>query len=128
VLAQLTFHRIDEAKLELVDLSLITVNGETCLISVHRLTQEAYFDRMSLRDRRAAFRVLIDLLQDSFSRTAGRHLYTRWKLCSSLIQHVQALIDRYTELGSVKFFAPSEPLTYLIANASWQVNHLHIHL
>lgn len=110
---------IDEAKLELVDLSLITVNGETCLISMHRLTQQAYFDRMSLEDRREAFKVLIDLLQDSFSRTAGRHLYTRWKLCSSLIQHVQALVDRYIELGNIDFFAPFEPLTYLIANASW---------
>jgi hypothetical protein len=122
-LLKLTFHRTDEAKLELVDLSLITVNGETCLISMHRLTQQAYFDRMSLEDRREAFKVLIDLLQDSFSRTAGRHLYTRWKLCSSLIHHVQAFVDRYIELGNIDFFAPFEPLTYLIANASWQVYH-----
>ncbi|KUJ20454.1 uncharacterized protein LY89DRAFT_771365 [Mollisia scopiformis] len=120
--------RIDEAKLEFVDLSLIAVNGETRLISMHRLIQEAYFDWMSLEDRREAFEGLKDLLQDSFSRTAGRHLYTRWKICSSLIQHVEALVTRYTELGSVEFIVPSESLTYLITNASWQVNRLYIQL
>ncbi len=114
-------NRLDKAKLELVNLSLVTLSGESSLISLHRLTQQAYFDRMTLEDRRAALQVLVDLLQDSFSRTAGRHLYTRWKLCSSLIQHVQALVGRYMELGHVEFFAPFEPLTYLIANASWQV-------
>ena len=112
-------YRLDGAKQELVNLSLITLNGESSLISMHRLTQQAYFDRISLEDRRSAFRVTICLLQDSFSRTAGRHLYSRWKLCSSLIQHVQALMCRYTDLGNVVFFAPFEPLTYLIANASW---------
>lgn len=79
---------------------------------------------MSLNDRRSAFEVSVSLLQDSFSRTAGRHLYSGWKLCSSLIQHVQALVQRYTDLGNVEFFAPFEPLTYLIANASWYDFHM----
>ncbi len=112
-------HRLDEAKIELVNLSLITLNGDTSLISMHRLTQQSYFDRMSLENPRSAFKVTVGLLQDSFSRTAGRHLYTRWKVCSSSIQHVQALVERYMDLGNVEFFAPFEPLTYLIANASW---------
>jgi hypothetical protein len=115
----LTLCSRDEAKQELVSLSLVNLNGEASLISLHRLTQQAYFDLMNLEDRRTAFEVLIDLLQNGFSRTAGRHLYTRWKLCGSLIQHVQALVDRYMELGDTEFFAPSEPLTYLIANAAW---------
>ncbi|PVH79565.1 hypothetical protein DL98DRAFT_572409 [Cadophora sp. DSE1049] len=110
---------LDEAKIELVNLSLITLNGESGLISMHRLTQQAYFDRMTLEDRRSAFKVPVGLLQDNFSRTAGRHLYTRWKLCSTLIQHVQAFVDRYMDLGNTEFLAPFEPLTFLIANASW---------
>jgi hypothetical protein len=97
-------YRYDDAKSELVSLSLISLNGEASLISLHRLTQQAYLDRMTLEERRGAFRVLIVLLEGSFSRTAGRHLYTRWKLCSSLIQHVQALGDRYIELGKLDFF------------------------
>lgn len=62
------------------------------LISLHRLTQQAYFDPMTLADRRTAFEV---------------------------IQHVQALANRYGELGNLAFFSSSEPLTHLITNAVW---------
>jgi hypothetical protein len=112
-------YSLDEAKQELFSLSLVNLNREASLISLHCLTQQAYFDLMNLEDRYTAFKVLIDLLQNSFSRTAGRDLYTHWKLGGSLIQHVQALVDRYVKLGHTRFFAPSEPLTYLIANAAW---------
>ncbi|KAJ5803463.1 uncharacterized protein N7503_005913 [Penicillium pulvis] len=112
-------NQYDEAKLELADLSLISLNGEASLISVHRLIQQAYINRMSEDDYKATFKVVVDLLQGSFSRDAGRHLYTRWELCSSLIQHVQAFAEMYDSLGGPDLFQSYEPLTYLIQNAAW---------
>ena len=115
----LTVWSYDEAKLELANLSLILLNGDASLISINRSIQEAYLDRMSEEDYRVAFKVVVELLQGSFSRDAGRHLYTRWELCSSLIQHIQAFGEKYILLGGSDFFQPYEPLTYLIQNAAW---------
>lgn len=111
--------RFDDAKIKLVELSLISLNGGESLISVHRLIRDAYFDRMSLEQRLQAFSINIGLLKGSFSRKAGRHLYDRWALCSRLIQHVQALGDRYNELEKTTFYSPSDDLTVLITDATW---------
>lgn len=86
---------------------------------MHRLVRQACFDRIALQDRRSAFRVTVGLLQDMFSSTAGRYLFTRWELCSSLSQHVQAFVERDMDLGNREFLASFEPFTFLIANASW---------
>lgn len=79
---------------------------------------------MSEEDYKATFKVVVELLQGSFSRNAGRHLYTRWELCSSLIQHVQAFSELYNAIGGPLFFGSYEPLTYLIQNAAWCVPFL----
>ena len=47
----------DNAKIELLGLSLISINDETEVISLHRLTQAAFFDQMSEHEREETFNV-----------------------------------------------------------------------
>lgn len=95
-------------------------------MSIHRLTQEAYFDRMSDTQKLDAYTVVLNLFHNPFSRKAGSHLYSRWDTCSKLIQHVQALGDRYRELGETKFFPPQEIMTIVFNDAAWLVTSIQL--
>ncbi|KAI1171207.1 P-loop containing nucleoside triphosphate hydrolase protein [Nemania sp. FL0916] len=88
--------KFEEAKLELLDLSLIRINGETGLISVHRLIQQAYFDQMTSQARQEAFYITFMLLRKAFPDIQGdiqreADSYDHWPACAQLHQHVQAL-------------------------------------
>lgn len=88
--------RFEKAKLELLDLSLIKINVETGLISIHRLVQQAYFDQMTAEARLSAFHVICALLRKAFPDREGEtHLFKRWAICEQLHQHVQALCKVY---------------------------------
>ncbi|KAM0421250.1 hypothetical protein ACHAPT_010972 [Fusarium lateritium] len=54
--------RFEDAKLHLTELSLTELNGDTGLMSIHRLIQFAYLERMSPEPQ----------------RSAHTHLYTKW--------------------------------------------------
>lgn len=61
-------------------------------MSVHRLIQQAYLDRMSQDLRRSTFQMLVQLLRKAYpSRDGKTHLYRRWERCQQLEQHVQAI-------------------------------------
>lgn len=71
----------EEAKTELADLSLIRLNEESGEISIHRLTQEAFLDRMSKEDRVKTFEMVLRLFRKAFpDRKGHNHLFTRWQL------------------------------------------------
>ncbi|KAI0104343.1 hypothetical protein GGR51DRAFT_522349 [Nemania sp. FL0031] len=109
----------EDAKIELLDLSLININPQTSFMSIHRLTRDAYFDRINEEQKSAAYAAVLSLLHEPFSRKAGSHLYTRWDTCSKLIQHVHALGDRYLQLGETKFYPPEELMTIVFNDAAW---------
>ncbi|KAI1108245.1 P-loop containing nucleoside triphosphate hydrolase protein [Nemania sp. NC0429] len=84
--------RFEEAKADLLDLSLIRINSETRLISIHRLVQQAYFDQMTTESRKDALNVTFSLLRKAFPDRKGEtHLFNRWGICEQFHQHVQAL-------------------------------------
>jgi len=101
---------------------LIAINPETSMITIHRLTREAYFDSMERQDRLEAFKIVLGLFQKPFSRPAGSNLWNRWDVCSRLIQHVQALSERYVELGATDFYSPNPELSSLFNDAAWSVS------
>lgn len=106
--------------MELLDLSLIRINEETGLISLHRLTQRAFFDRMSKEQREDAFRVAFPLLREAFpGRQGHHHLYTRWQICKQLRQHVLAFQAQYDFLRKDGFSEQDAKFTWLIRDTAW---------
>ena len=86
----------DNAKTKLLGLSLIRTIDETGHISFYRLTQAAFFDRMSEHQREKTFKVALSLLHKGFpGREGHHHLYTRWQTCEQLRQHVLAFQTQY---------------------------------
>ena len=112
----------DNAKTELLALSLISINDETGLISFHRLTQAAFFDRMSEHEREEAFKVALSLLRKAFpGRQGHNHLFTRWETCEKLRQHVLTFQAQYEILRNDGFSEQDEMFTWLICDTAWQV-------
>ena len=110
------------AKTELLGLSLISINNETGLVSLHRLTQVAFFDRMWKPEREEAFKVALLLLREAFpGRQGHHHLWTRWHTCEQLRQHVLAFQAQYEILRKDGFSEQDERFTWLICDTAWQV-------
>ncbi|PVH69154.1 hypothetical protein DL98DRAFT_439632 [Cadophora sp. DSE1049] len=112
----------DDAEEELYYKSLIRINADSGTLSIHRLTQEAFYCFLSREQKQEAFLVALQLLSHSFpKRLHGRHLYHSWNICSQLIHHVDALQEQYEEL-KVEGFDTQEPnFAILAADASWLV-------
>ncbi|KAL8647404.1 MAG: hypothetical protein Q9210_005582 [Variospora velana] len=114
------FLPFENVKLELLNLSLIRINEETGLISLHRLTQHAFFDRMSEQERKDAFKVAFSLLREAFPGQQGHHhLYTRWQTCEQLRQHVLAFQAQYEVLRKDSFSEQDPKFTWLICDTAW---------
>ena len=110
----------EEAKLELLYLSLIKINPNTGLISIHRLIQEAYLDQMSHESRLSAFTMIFSLLRKSFPPRDGHtHLYKRWAICEQLCQHVQALHNLYFSIEANALFRQKAQYQHLIRDNAW---------
>jgi len=115
-------HRFEEASDRLRDLSLIRINDETIFLRIHRLIQEAFFDRMEYEHRIDAFKIALKLLRDAFPGRSGHtHLYTRWQVCKQLRQHVLAFQSRYEQLKEQGFSSQEESFIRLICDYSWSV-------
>jgi NB-ARC domain len=112
----------EDAKLELLDFALINLNPATSLISIHRLTQWAYLDRLSYEDCCKAFKSTLHLLRNAFPRQGnGKHLRAQSAICQKLIQHIQAFSDHYEELRKEGYAEYDEDLILLFSDAAWYV-------
>ncbi|KAJ8130610.1 hypothetical protein O1611_g3019 [Lasiodiplodia mahajangana] len=112
--------RFEEAKLKLLDLSLIRVDAEAGLISVHRPIQQAYFDQMTNDSRLSAFNVSSTLLRKAFPHWHDRtHLYKHWTTCERLHQHVQSLHKIYTWMKAHRRPPQSSEYQTLIRDDIW---------
>lgn len=115
----------EDAKLELLYLSLIKINPGTGLISIHRLIQEAYLDQMSPESRLSAFTMAFSLLRKEFPRRDGHaHLYKRWATCEQLRQHVQALHNLYSSIEAKDMFKQKVQYQNLILDNAWYVYYV----
>lgn len=95
------------------------MNEEAGDISIHRLTQDAYFDRMSDECRIAVFRVALILLRIAYPNRGFSHFYTRWPICEKLRQHVLFFQGRYETLMKAKFSCQDEDFTRLLCDSAW---------
>lgn len=101
-------------------MSLIKINDETGLMSIHRLIQQAYLDQMSHNLRCSSFQMMIQLLRKAFPVRVGKtHLYRRWEKCQQLEQHVQVIHDRYKSLKENGLVEAGVEYRQLIRDTSW---------
>ncbi|KAK4076770.1 uncharacterized protein Triagg1_4373 [Trichoderma aggressivum f. europaeum] len=114
--------RVEDAKSELLDASLVRINPETGLMSVHRLLQHAYFLDMSTAARKISIHNILVLLRAYFPKNDGaNHFYSQWNRCAALHHHIQALRDK---VAALKLTEPLENddqklYTELIINDIW---------
>lgn len=107
-------------------MSLIKINDEIGLISIHRLIREAYYDHLSEEKRRDTFRVAYLVLCEAFpKRTLRRQMYEVWETCEQLIHHIEATQDRYEELRLTGLNVQDPAFNILLADASWYVRLSH---
>ncbi|UKZ49079.1 hypothetical protein TrVGV298_003318 [Trichoderma virens] len=98
-------HRVEDAKGELLYASLVRINPETGLMSIHRLLQHAYFLGMSIAARKISIHNVLVLLRSYFPKYDGaNHLYSQWNRCAALHHHIQTLRDKVVALK------PTEPM------------------
>ncbi|PTB42496.1 hypothetical protein M441DRAFT_456657 [Trichoderma asperellum CBS 433.97] len=94
---------IEDAKDELLEASLVRINSEIGLMSVHRLLQHAYFLDMSTAARKISIHNVLVLLRSYFPTYDGaNHLYSQWNRCAALHHHIQALRDKVVALNSTE--------------------------
>jgi predicted ATPase len=102
-------------------MSLIKINEDTEMISLHRLVQEAYYYHMTDEQRRETFGVAYRLLCAAFpKRELRRQMYQVWGTCELLIHHIEAAQDKYQELRSTTGLNVQDPaLHIMLADATW---------
>lgn len=73
-------NRLDDAKIELLDSSLIRINPDTGAIAIHRVLQNVYFTQMLPDLRISSFQKALGLLRAQYpskSSSVTGHLYTK---------------------------------------------------
>jgi hypothetical protein len=116
----LIWHSFDDTVAELVDSSLISVNSDTSVMSIHRLIQAAFWDRVEHDDRREHFATALHLISAEFpSKNAAGHMYDRHHKCQPLAQHIIGFVDRYQEMRKDGFTERVENLTPVLLSAAW---------
>lgn len=114
----LTLIRFEDAKLELLDLSLIRLNDENGRLAIHRVIQEVYWTAMTDEQEFSTFRVAWLLLDAVFPKSKGvKHMYPDWAKCELNIHNVLALQQRFVELGYQNFAHVDTQYVILICEA-----------
>lgn len=114
--------RYEDAEEQLLRMSLIKINDDTGMISLHRLTQEAYYYHLTDQKRHNTFHVAYRILCQAFpKRELRRQMYEVWGVCEALIHHVEIMQDKYEELRQKGFNVQDSDLDIMLADASWYV-------
>ncbi|KAK3377333.1 hypothetical protein B0T24DRAFT_719511 [Lasiosphaeria ovina] len=112
-------NKMDDATLELMDLSLIRINETGTMISVHRLIQLGYLDANIQKAKVEAFDIAFRLLRHSFPARGRGHLFDRWGICQPLAPHVLLLQRRQADLSKAGFSSKEAALTVLVTDTAW---------
>jgi hypothetical protein len=119
IMHNLTNNRMDDAKLELMDLALIRINEIGTMISVHRLIQLGYLGTSSQKTKAEAFDIAFRLLRHAFPTRGRGHLFDRWGTCRPLAPHVLSLQRRQVHLGKAGFSSKEPNLAVLVTDTAW---------
>ncbi|KAE8443926.1 hypothetical protein EG329_001236 [Mollisiaceae sp. DMI_Dod_QoI] len=110
----------EEALETLLDLSIIRREPGADM-SIHRIIQSVYRDRMTHEERYRCFLTTSTLLLEAFPKQVnGESLRQEWAVCRRFEQHAFALVVRYREFD----FKPQSPgdfldFTQLMTNVAW---------
>ncbi|KAJ8130114.1 hypothetical protein O1611_g3512 [Lasiodiplodia mahajangana] len=109
----------DEITVGLRGLALCSTNSAGTMFSVHRLVQGEFRNYIGLEDQVKRWTDAVMAIRERFPRQhKGFTMFNDWKLCESLVEHVEAVAFRYRELSEKKAIAYSEEFIYLVADAS----------
>ncbi|UKZ53095.1 hypothetical protein TrVGV298_006883 [Trichoderma virens] len=109
-----------EVEAQLLRMSLIKINEDSEMISLHRLVQEAYYDYQSDTQRHETFQVIYRLLCEAFpKRELRRQMYQVWDTCELLIHHIEAAQDKYEALRPTGLNVQDAALYTMLADATW---------
>ncbi|PVH68706.1 hypothetical protein DL98DRAFT_399751, partial [Cadophora sp. DSE1049] len=99
LILRLLMSRYDDAEAQLLHMSLIKINDDTGMISIHRLIQEAYLHYLNESQRQETCEIAYQIMCEAFPKRELRmQMYPVWNRCEKLIHHIAALQDRYEEL------------------------------
>lgn len=116
----LTSVSYEEAEQQLLYESLVKIDEETEILSIHRLTQEAFFYFMDDKQRLQAFDAAWQILAHAFpKRDLGRMMFDQWRTCQQLIRHVDVLSAKSVELRSIGLDVQEPAWAILLSDAAW---------
>lgn len=108
----------------MLHMSLIKINEDTEMISLHRLVQEAYYYHQPEDKRHETFRVAYRVLCEAFpKRELRRQMYQVWGTCELLIHHIEAAQDKYELLRPTGLDVQDPALHIMLADATWYELH-----
>ncbi|RHZ70335.1 hypothetical protein CDV55_108149 [Aspergillus turcosus] len=99
-----------DARAELLDSSLIMVDGSSSKLTIHRLTQDVAKSSMNRDRMTAVFSTAVEILSSNWPQAERgvRHHVARWKQCESVSPHILRLKDRFLRPGErLKLVWPS---------------------
>ncbi|KAJ5959309.1 Tetratricopeptide-like helical [Penicillium vulpinum] len=110
----------EDAVALLLHQSLIKINSDTGMISLHRLTQEAYYYHLTEKERHDTFHVAYRILCAAFpKRTLRRQMYEVWETCEMLIHHIETAQDKYEDLRPTGLDVQDLEYHTMLADAAW---------
>ncbi|KAI1271208.1 hypothetical protein F5Y07DRAFT_404632 [Xylaria sp. FL0933] len=110
---------VDDILLGLRSLCLIGTNENATLYSVHRLIQGEYRHFIGIDEEIKSWEETVSALRELFPKQhKGFTLFNEWRLCESLIDHVETLALRYRDLSDQLEVKYNEDFAYMIADAS----------
>lgn len=112
-------YRMEDITLVFVDLALARSTDAMANISVHRLIQTEFRLYMNRQTQCNRWREAATILHVAFpQQRKGFALFNQWRLCESLIEHVQILAERYIWLDELSPVEYLEDFVFLVSDAS----------
>lgn len=114
------FISYEEAEQQLLYESLVKIDEETEVLSIHRLTQEAFYYFMDDKQKLQAFNAAWQILAHAFpKRDLGRMMFDQWRTCQQIIRHVDVLSAKSVELRSIGLDVQESAWAVLLSDAAW---------
>ena len=98
--------------------SLVQMNSADGTLSIHRLIQLAYLQKLGKEERAEAFRAVVELLWYVHPKQElGCPMEKMWPQCRLYMNHVQTLGNHWQDFGNAE--TGLEKLAEIIFNCSW---------
>ena len=105
--------------MELRGLALVGMADDETSLSTHRLIQSEYRHYIGREEECRCWVETVAVLREAFPKQhKGFTMFNHWRLCETLIEHVEALAQRYQELRECTDLGYNEEFVYLLADAS----------